>query len=73
VAELLSERLGRPLRFVGMEGETALLANCDKAVRLLGRPAVDIDRMVKWIAEWVQIGGRTLGKPTHFSERGGRF
>jgi nucleoside-diphosphate-sugar epimerase len=73
VAELLSERLGRPLRFVGMESETALLANCDKACRLLGRPAIDVDQMVNWIAEWVQIGGRTLGKPTHFTEREGRF
>jgi hypothetical protein len=29
--------------------------------------------MVNWIAEWVQIGGRTLGKPTHFTEREGQF
>jgi len=73
VAELFSDRLKRPLRFVGLERETTLLANCNKACRLLGRPAVDVEQMVNWIAEWVQIGGRTLGKPTHFAERGGQF
>ncbi|MDD5264330.1 MAG: NAD(P)-dependent oxidoreductase [Candidatus Bipolaricaulis sp.] len=72
-AEGLSERLKRPLRLVGLEAENALLANCQKAVRLLGRPAVDVDRMLDWIAEWVQCGGRMLGKPTHFAEREGRF
>jgi nucleoside-diphosphate-sugar epimerase len=73
VAERFSQRLSRPLHFVGLEGETSLLADCAKACRVLGRPAVDVDRMVDWIAEWVQIGGRTLGKPTHFAEREGRF
>lgn len=73
IAELFADRLKRPLRFVGLENEAALLANCGKAQRLLGPPPVDVDQMVKWIAEWVQIGGRTLGKPTHFAERGGQF
>jgi nucleoside-diphosphate-sugar epimerase len=72
-AERLSERLDRPLRLVGLESETALLANAGKAVDRLGRPAVDVDQMLDWIAEWVQLGGRTLGKPTHFAERGGQF
>ncbi len=72
-AEWLADRMGKPLRFVGLESDTALLANCDKAVRRLGSPSVDVDRMLDWIAEWVQLGGRTLGKPTHFAERGGRF
>jgi hypothetical protein len=73
VAELFSDRLKRPLRFVGLEGDTALLADCAKTYRLLGRPSVDVDQLVDWIAEWVQIEGRTLGKPTHFAEREGRF
>ncbi len=72
-AERLSERLERPLRLVGLESETALLANASKAVGRLGRPAVDVDQMLDWIAAWVQLGGRTLGKPTHFAEREGRF
>jgi nucleoside-diphosphate-sugar epimerase len=72
-AEWLADRMGKPLRFVGLEGDTALLANCDKAASRLGSPSVDVDRMLDWIAEWVQLGGRTLGKPTHFAERGGRF
>jgi hypothetical protein len=29
--------------------------------------------MVSWIADWTRRGGATLGKPTHFEERTGRF
>lgn len=69
----LGRRLGRTPRFAGAEGTTALLANVDKATRLLGPPAVPVDRMLDWVASWTRSGGRTLGKPTHFAERGGRF
>jgi hypothetical protein len=26
-----------------------------------------------WIADWTRRGGRTLGKPTHFQVRDGKF
>jgi hypothetical protein len=29
--------------------------------------------MIGWIAEWVQSGGASLGKPTHFEMREGKF
>ena len=29
--------------------------------------------MVQWIADWVMRGGESLGKPTHFESRDGRF
>jgi hypothetical protein len=29
--------------------------------------------MIEWVAEWIQKGGRMLGKPTHFEERSGSF
>ncbi|MEW5826950.1 MAG: NAD(P)-dependent oxidoreductase [Candidatus Bipolaricaulota bacterium] len=72
-AEGLGRRLGRAPLFSGRERGTALLANVDKACHLLGRPEVDVERMLDWIAAWTRSGGRTLGKPTHFSEREGRF
>jgi nucleoside-diphosphate-sugar epimerase len=31
------------------------------------------DQMIEWIAHWVKTGGRTLGKPTHFEQRDGKF
>jgi hypothetical protein len=40
---------------------------------LLGEPEVSIGEMLDRVAEWVAGGGRSLGKPTHFEEREGKF
>jgi hypothetical protein len=29
--------------------------------------------MIEWVTGWVQQGGRSLHKPTHFEERTGQF
>jgi hypothetical protein len=29
--------------------------------------------MAEWIADWVRRGGESLGKPTHFESRDGRY
>jgi hypothetical protein len=29
--------------------------------------------MIHWIADWLDRGGQTLGKPTHFEVRDGKF
>jgi hypothetical protein len=29
--------------------------------------------MIRWVADWVARGGKTLSKPTHFEARDGRF
>jgi hypothetical protein len=29
--------------------------------------------MIGWVADWVQRGGASLGKPTHFSTRDGKY
>lgn len=59
--------------FDGEEGETALLSDASKAVSLFGYPTVGIHELIKWQAEWIKSGGRSLGKPTHFEETKGRF
>jgi hypothetical protein len=28
---------------------------------------------VQWVAAWIKQDGATLGKPTHFQEREGKF
>lgn len=70
-------RLGRLLDrdpvLVGQEQTTALLSNAGQMVQRLGRPQVDFDRLLAWVAHWTKIGGPTLGKPTHFESRDGRF
>ena len=30
-------------------------------------------QLIAWIADWVSRGGATLGKPTHFEVRDGKF
>jgi hypothetical protein len=29
--------------------------------------------MLDWTVMWIEAGGELLGKPTHFTERTGRF
>ncbi len=36
-------------------------------------PRVDVDLLLHWIARWVEQGGKSLGKPTHFESRDGTF
>jgi hypothetical protein len=50
-----------------------LLSNGQKGHRLFGYPRVGVAQMVHWIADWVQCGGESLGKPTHYETRDGRF
>jgi hypothetical protein len=56
-----------------VEAPDALLSNAQKAFELLGHPKVSIDRILPWIADWVERDGETLEKPTHFENRSGNF
>jgi nucleoside-diphosphate-sugar epimerase len=68
-----AERFGKDPVFAGTEADTALLSNAARAYRRFGYPRVSLLQMIDWIAEWVQAGGLTWDKPTHFQERRGRF
>ncbi|MCX6899203.1 MAG: NAD-dependent epimerase/dehydratase family protein [Verrucomicrobia bacterium] len=57
----------------GSESPTALLANAAQVLRLFGPPRVSVEQMLRWIADWVMRGGASLGKPTHFESRDGKF
>lgn len=73
VAAGFGRLLGREPRFEGTESSTALLGHPGRLVAELGMPAVGMETMMGWIAEWVRRGGRTLGRPTHFEVRDGRY
>jgi nucleoside-diphosphate-sugar epimerase len=57
----------------GTEAETALLSNSSQAMRLFGYPAVTLGQMIEWVSSWIETGGVTHGKPTHFETRNGQF
>jgi hypothetical protein len=59
--------------FVGEERATALLSNTHRQQQLFGYPRVPTGRLMEWVADWLQSGGRLLGKPTGFQNRDGRF
>jgi nucleoside-diphosphate-sugar epimerase len=69
----LGERMGVPAKIVGREAETALLSDASEAARLFGAPRVPIATMLDWVADWVANDGASLGKPTKFEVRDGRF
>jgi nucleoside-diphosphate-sugar epimerase len=72
VAQAFGERFSRPPRFRGEPGP-ALLGDPSACTSLLGPPEVGLARLVEWVAAWVERGGRSLDKPTHFEATDGRF
>jgi nucleoside-diphosphate-sugar epimerase len=73
VCEQLGRLMNKPVNFVGEETGTALLSNGQMAHRLFGYPRTSVEQLIKWVADWVARGGASLGKPTHFETRDGKF
>jgi nucleoside-diphosphate-sugar epimerase len=73
VAEQFSQLFGKPVTFTGVESADALLSNGQLGHRLFGYPRVSAGQMIHWIADWLDRGGETLGKLTHFEVRDGKF
>ena len=65
--------MNREPEFAGEEAETAWLSNGARAFAALGEPSTPLETMLRWTAHWVQSGGRSLGKPTHFEIRDGKI
>lgn len=72
-AEKLGKLLSKAPVFEGEEAQIAYLSNSSLAMQVFGNPEVSIDTLIQWQAEWILDGGRSLGKPTHFEERTGKF
>ena len=73
VCTRLGERMRKPASFCGTETSSALLNNSRKTFELFGKPRVSADQLIDWVAGWIARGGATLGKPTHFESRDGKF
>jgi hypothetical protein len=73
VCETFGRLLKKPVRFTGAEPASALLSNASRGIKALGCPRVSSNQLIEWVADWLRNGGRTLGKPTHFESREGKF
>ena len=73
LAQLFAERFQAVAAFEGTEARTALLSDAARMVDRFGPPETGLEAMVDHVAAWLLSGGRSLGKPTHYGVRNGRF
>ena len=73
VAARFGALMGRAVRFSGVENGRGYLSNAARCFARFGPPAVTLDQLIEWTANWVKSGGASLGKPTHFETQDGRY
>jgi nucleoside-diphosphate-sugar epimerase len=73
LAEAFGRRFGRAPKLTGTEAAAGWLSNASRMVAEFGSPRVPLERMIDWTADWLMRGGASLGKPTHYEVRDGRF
>lgn len=44
-----------------------------QAFQLFGKPKVSTKQLIGWIADWLGEDRETLGKPTHYEVRDGKY
>jgi len=72
-ARLLGKLMGREVAFKGIPGDRCYLNDAAKMNRLFGYPAVSLEQLIRWQADWILNGGESIGKPTHFEVNNGKF
>jgi hypothetical protein len=73
IAGRFAELMKKDVRFTGAESPDALLNDGRMGHKLFGSPQISAETMMQWIADWTMRGGASLGKPTHFEARNGKF
>jgi len=73
LAEEFGKRFSKKPAFSGKEADTAWLIDTSQSTALLGAPRVALGTMIDWVADWVARGQPSLGKPTHFETRDGKY
>ena len=73
IAAAAGAEMGRQPVFCGSEAETSLLGNAGRLIERLGAPEIAVETMIRWTARWVARGGSSLGMPTKYEVRTGRF
>jgi hypothetical protein len=73
IAERFGFYFGVQPSFEGEESGNALLNNAVRCHRQFGYPSIPLEQLIEWTARWIGMGGTTLGKPTHFEARDGKY
>jgi len=72
-AKKFEKLFGKEAFFCDEMTDTSHISNTGKMAEVFGYPLVSLETMIKWQAEWILTGGRSLGKPTHFEEKKGDY
>ncbi len=73
LAEQFGKMFGQAPQFINEEQPAALLSNAAESFRLFGYPKTPLKQIMELLVEWINQGGKTINKPTHFQEREGQF
>lgn len=73
IAEEFGRILNRPVKLTGQEAAAAWISDASESIRLFGPTIVSLGEMMRMVADYLQAGGKLLGKPTHFETRDGKF
>jgi nucleoside-diphosphate-sugar epimerase len=73
LAQQFGELLRKPALIQGQENGLGYLSNAALAASLLGYPQVPLGVMMRWVADWIQHGGQTPARPTHFEVQDGQY
>lgn len=68
-ADLLGDYLNKPVKFAGESVSKMFLSNAGYCHSRFGYPTVSIDTLIRWQAEWILSGGRSLSYTSHFDDR----
>jgi len=73
VAHKFGQLMDKEVTIAGKENGLGYLANIKKASLIFDDPSVTMDKIIEWVAHWVQKGGESLDKPTHFETQDGKY
>ncbi|MEO6873867.1 MAG: NAD-dependent epimerase/dehydratase family protein [Opitutaceae bacterium] len=73
VAERFGKAFGKKPILTGTPATAGWHSDASESMRLFGPTTKSLDEMIAMVADHLRIGGKLLGKPTHFETRDGKF